>query len=168
MGTRDRTGRQGEAAAIWQLMDFCGQPEPYFDAHPLGDKCPTYDLLVELVNAGDSPPYFLAQVKTSRGRYTDRGAALKVAVPASEVRKMVRCPIPTYLLGVDLAAAGADFVFLASVHGDLAGPVSSIPRRHPLTPTNLRTLWEEVKDYWASLDPARKTSAFPLREAGHG
>jgi len=56
MATRDLIGKRGEAIATARLMDFCGNPEPYFDVHPLGEKCPTFDYLVELVNVGDSVP----------------------------------------------------------------------------------------------------------------
>jgi hypothetical protein len=61
-------------------MDFCGNPDPYFDVHPLGEKCPTFDYLVELVNAGDSVPYFLAQVKSTRQGFTKKGRRLLVQV----------------------------------------------------------------------------------------
>ena len=46
---RDYIGKRGEAIATAALLDFCGNPEPYFDPHFLGEKCPTYDFLVELL-----------------------------------------------------------------------------------------------------------------------
>ncbi len=51
-------------------MDFCGNPDPYFDVHPLGEKCPTFDYLVELVNVSNSVPYFLPQVKSTQKGFT--------------------------------------------------------------------------------------------------
>ena len=48
MATRDLIGKRGEAIVTARLMDFCGNPDPYFDVHPLGEKCPTFDYLVEL------------------------------------------------------------------------------------------------------------------------
>ena len=59
---REYIGKRGEAIATAALLDFCGNQEPYFDPHFLGEKCPTYDFLVELLGAGASPPYFLAQL----------------------------------------------------------------------------------------------------------
>jgi hypothetical protein len=47
MAARDRTGKRGEAIATARLMGFCGNHDPYFDVHPLGEKCPTFDHLVE-------------------------------------------------------------------------------------------------------------------------
>ena len=74
MAAHDLIGKRGESIVIARLMDPCGNPEPYFDPHPLGEKCPTYDFLVELVNAGDSVPYFFVQVKATRGVSRKRSA----------------------------------------------------------------------------------------------
>src|SRR5260370_21130093 len=101
MARRDLIGKRGEAIATARLMNFCGNPEPYFDVHPLGEKCPTFDFLVELVNAGDSVPYFLAQVKSTQKGFTKTSHRLLVPVEAEDVRRMVQCPIPTYLSGID-------------------------------------------------------------------
>src|SRR3954453_6407743 len=92
MATRDLIGKRGEAIATARLMDFCGNPEPYFDVHPLGEKCPTFDCLVELVNAGDSVPCFLAQVNSTQQGFTKRRRRLLVQVDADDVRRMVQCP----------------------------------------------------------------------------
>src|SRR5262245_16650122 len=110
MSARDLIGKRGESIASARLFDFCGNSLPYFDPHPLGEKCPTYDYFVELVNAGKSPPYFLAQVKATKQGLTKGMADLKVAVRAADVEKMIRCPIPTYLIGVDEPAEMAYIV----------------------------------------------------------
>jgi hypothetical protein len=39
-----------------------------------------------------------------------------------------------------------------------------MPSRYPLTPRNLRRLWEEVAAHWNKLDAAEKTSAFGYEE----
>ena len=56
MIAKDLIGKRGETIAREHLLDFCGNPSPYFDPHPLGEKCPTFDFLVELVGAGTSTP----------------------------------------------------------------------------------------------------------------
>jgi hypothetical protein len=139
-------------------MDFCGNPDPSFDVHPLGEKCPTFDYLVELVNAGDSVPYFLTQVKSTQKGFTRKGRRLIVQVDEGDVRRMVRCPFPTYLIGVD---EPNDRAYVVSVHGSIRGAVASMPSRYPLTPRNLRRLWEEVAGYRKKLDAAAKASVFP-------
>lgn len=157
MATGDRIGKRGEAIVIARLMDFCGNPDPYFDVHPLGEKCPTFDYLVELLNVGNSVPYFLAQVKSTRKGFTKTERRLLVQVDAEDVRRMVRCPFPTYLLGVDEPNEKA---YGVSMHGDLNGSIASVPSRYPLNPRNLRRLWEEVADYWKKLDPTARMSEF--------
>lgn len=157
MSVRDLIGKRGESIVSERLLDFCGNDWPYFDPHPLGEKCPTFDYLVELVNAGDSAPYFLAQVKATKKGYSKGKARLKVGVAAADVRTMVRCPIPTYLIGVDEPAGRA---YIVSVHGRRSGPISSVPTRYPLDCANLRKLWDEVKAHWGKLRSSRKTSLF--------
>jgi hypothetical protein len=161
MDVRDLIGKRGEAIACARLMAFGHEGFPYFEAHPLGEKCSTYDFLVELVVAGDSRPYFLAQVKTSTAGARRRRASLKAEVSAEDVRLMARCPIPTYLIGVDVVAEAA---YLAAVHGKSRGRISSIPTSYPLDAGNLRILRGEVFDHWRTLEEAAimKTSAFRL------
>jgi hypothetical protein len=161
MGTRDRIGKRGEAIVTARLMDFCGNPDPYFDVHPLGEKCPTFDFLVELINAGDSVPYFLAQAKSTQKGFTKKGRRLLVQLDEEDVRRMVRCPLPTYLIGVD---EPRDRAYVVSVLGSMSGPVASMPSRYPLTPRNLRRLWQEVTAHWKTLDAAAKASAFLCEE----
>ena len=158
---RDYIGKRGEAIATSDLLNFCGNPEPYFDPHFLGEKCPTYDFLVELLGAGSSPPYFLAQVKATRLGYTKGTLDLKVAIKASDVQKMIRCPIPTYLIGVDEPAAKS---YIVSIHGKLTGRISSIPSAYPLDCKNLKILWDEVVARWKTfgMTAGSKTSAFVI------
>ena len=126
-------------------MDFCSNPLPYFDPHPLGEKCPTFDYLVELIGAGKSTPYFLAQIKATQQGHTKGMINLKVKVKASDVQVMVRCPIPTYLIGIDEPSARA---YIVSIHGKLAKSISSMPTAYPLDSQNPKKLWDEVKTYW--------------------
>jgi len=161
MSARDLIGKRGEQIAMARLMDFCGNPLPYFDPHPLGEKCPTYDFLVELIGSGSSNPYFLAQVKSTKKSVTKGTADLKLKVKARDVQSMTRCPIPTYLIGIDEPAAKA---YIVSVHGALKGGISSIPTSYPLDANNLRILRDEVWTHWQILSQSSKSknSAFTL------
>jgi hypothetical protein len=157
MAVRDLIGKRGESIVSERLLDFCGNDLPFFDPHPLGEKCPTFDYLVELMDAGRSPPYFLASVKATKKGYGKGTVNLQVGVKARDVEAMVKCPVPTYLIGV---AEPAGRAFIVSVHGDLKGAISSIPSKYPLDSTNLPKLWGEVQAYWKTLDLKAKTSAF--------
>jgi hypothetical protein len=84
---------------------------------------------------------------------------LKVKVKAGDVQVMVRCPIPTYLIGIDEPAKQA---YIVSIHGTLAKSISSMPAAYPLDCQNLEKLWNEVRAYWRELGATAmaKTSAF--------
>jgi Domain of unknown function (DUF4365) len=161
MNSRDLAGKRGEFIASERLLDFCGNPLPYFDPHLLGEKFPTYDLIVELTGQNASKPYFLAQVKTTRSGGQKGIAPLKVQLKAQDVRYMIRCPIPTYLIGID---ERAEVAYIVSIHGNLTGGISSIPTTFPLDRGNLKVLRDEVLAYWTKLAPSSKmkSSAFAL------
>ena len=52
---------------------------PYFWPHYLGEKCETFDFLVELVDAGEKTPFFFVQVKSTRKSLT-KGAPPRLRV----------------------------------------------------------------------------------------
>ena len=159
MAVRDLIGKRGESIVVTRLMDFCGRRFPYFDPHPLGEKCPTVDFLVELVDAGRSAPYFLVQAKATQRSSTGGELPLKVRLGRPDVQRMIGCPIPTYLIGVDEQAEAA---YIVSIHGNVKGSISSIPTRYPLNCQNLQSLWDEVRTFWQTLDPSARTSIFAL------
>ena len=95
MAVRDLIGKRGESIVITRLMNFCGKRFPYFDPHPLGEKCPTFDFLVELVNAGRTAPYFLVQTKATKQGSTGRGLHLKVGLSRPDVERMIAGTLAT-------------------------------------------------------------------------
>ena len=160
MGITDFIGGRGEAIAFARLARLCRPDDlPYFWPHYLGQKCPTFDFLVELVAASDRTPFFFAQVKTTRKAFTRRQAPprLRVEVSREDVRKMAAYPAPTYVIGVHEIEERA---FVISVHGDMDESISSITTEHELTPNTLERLWEEVSAFWQARDMTRSSSHF--------
>jgi len=98
---RDYLGKRGESLVASCLLDFCGRRLPYFDPHPLDEKCPIFDYLIELVTDEKSPPYLLASVKSTTKGTTRQTRKRKVALKAKDVQAMGHCPVPTYSIGVD-------------------------------------------------------------------
>jgi len=159
MGKRDFIGNRGQSLAHARLTELCRTNGlPYFDAHFLGDKCPTFDFLVELVGAGERSPYFFVQVKATREGFTQANLPrLKVKVPKSDVRKMVLFRAPTYVVGVDEPGERA---YIIAVYGTMKQSISSMSTQHPLNPTSLKLLWEEVRDYWRGRNMHQGKSCF--------
>jgi hypothetical protein len=132
---------------------------PYFWPHYLGEKCETFDFLVELVDAGEKTPFFFVQVKSTRRRLTraQMPPRLRVEVSEKDVRRMVSYPAPTYVIGVH---EDEERAFIVSVHGNMSDSVSSITTGHELTQATLRRLWEEVREFWQDKDMTRLSSSF--------
>lgn len=161
MGRTDVIGDRGQAIAFARLAHICRADAdlPYFWPHYLGDKCQTFDFLVELVDAGEKTPFFFVQVKATRKEFTKTQSPprLRVEVAENDIRRMVAYPAPTYVVGVHEKEERA---FLISVHGAMAETISSISSAHELTCETLQRLWEEVRTFWQSRDMSRLTSSF--------
>lgn len=160
MGTTDFIGGRGEAIAYARLSRVCRAGDlPYFWPHYLGEKCETFDFLVELVDAGEKTPFFFVQVKATRQEYTKRQTPprLRVGVAEEDVLRMSAFPAPTYLVGVHEADERA---FVVSVHGDMRAAIPSITTDHELTPDTLKRLWDEVREFWQARDMTRPASHF--------
>jgi hypothetical protein len=157
LSRKDHLGRRGENIAFARLAEVCQADDlPYFVPYFLGDKCPLFDAVVELVAAGDKTPYFFAQVKATRAGYNTKGR-LKVEVPKSDVVGMVHYPAPTYVIGIDEKQEKA---YVVAVHAGMDKKISSLNTAHPLNCTTLKELWDEVRDYWKDKDMTQKTSRF--------
>jgi len=161
MRISDFIGGRGEAIAYTRLVRVCRADTdlPYFWPHYLGEKAQTFDFLVELVDAGETTPFFFVQVKTTRKNYTrtQKPPRLRVEVSEEDVRRMVAYPAPTYVIGVHTDEERA---FIISVHGSMREAIPSITTRHELTCETLKRLWDEVLAFWQGRDMARPTSSF--------
>lgn len=160
MGPADFIGGRGEAIASAHLSRVCREGDlPYFWPHFLGEKCETFDFLVELVDAGEKTPFFFVQVKATRKEYTrsQTPPRLRVEVAEKDVRRMSSFPAPTYVVGVHEEDERA---FVVSVHGDMRDTIPSLTTGHELTADTLKRLWDEVREFWQARDMIRPTSHF--------
>src|SRR5207302_9330836 len=123
------------AIAFARLTKLCRTDSdlPYFWPHFLGEKCETFDFLVELVDAGEKTPFFFVQVKTTRKEFTRSQTTprLRVEVSEKDVRRMVAYPAPTYVIGV---------------HGAMSEAIPSITTAHELTCDTLQRLGDEMRE----------------------
>jgi len=119
---REDIGERGQWLFCCLVTELCGRDDPLFRPRFLGDKFPTFDYLVEVV---DHPAnFFFVQVKATTLGYTQDPIRLKIQVPQDDVNRMVACPAPAYVVGIDANATGLGF--LLSVNE---------PRDHIASPT---------------------------------
>lgn len=143
----DELGKRGEALFYVTITRFYGRERPLFRLQFLGDKWPTLDFFVELVDAGDSTPYFFAQVKATRkGRL--RNGRLRVEVERDDMRRLALYPAPTYVVGIDEISEEG---YILSANGESANSLASLPTDFPINKTNQELLWEEVKQFWTRI-----------------
>ena len=161
MGITDYLGGRGEAIAFARLTKICRADAdlPYFWPHFLGEKCETFDFLVELIDAGDKTPFFFVQVKSTRKEFTKTQTPprLRVEVSQKDVRRMVAYPAPTYVVGVH---EDEERAFIVSVHGTMSQAIGSITTEHELTNTTLKRLWDEVREFWQRHEMVQPMSSF--------
>jgi hypothetical protein len=161
MEIADVIGGRGEAIAFARLARVCRTDAdlPYFWPHYLGEKCETFDFLVELVGAGERTPFFFVQVKSTRKEFTKTQTPprLRVEVSEQDVRRMVAFPAPTYVVGVH---EDEERAFIISIHGTMSESIPSITTAHELTCDTLRRLWDEVREYWRDREMSRSASFF--------
>lgn len=142
--SQDDIGERGQWILGLVMTEFCGRQEPIFRPRFLGDKHPTFDYMIELV---DHPQYyFFVQVKATTQGYTKKDHRLKVQVSQKDVDLMVACPAPSYVVGIDTEANKG---FLLSVN-EPRGRVASLITDFQIDCAVLADLADEVRDYWSS------------------
>lgn len=155
---REVTGFRGEKIAELCLTEYLPFAKPLFRPAFLGDKWPAIDLHVELEGISGKRPYFLVQTKSTALRLMSNDRSLRISSTAADVRALLGIPGPTYILGVHEPSRR---VFAKSVHAGVAPrAITRIELAHELTPTNLRRLYNEVRDYWRSTTHKPSTSVF--------
>ena len=129
--TSDQIGRHAELIAAELLSRPVGPPfrRPLLRVVFLGDKYPTADLLVDVLDPSDNSCGFcFVQVKGTTGG-SATAARMKVDVPVDRFNRLCRLPAPAYLLAVDLFARDA---YLTAAYRARATAVSSVTKKFPV------------------------------------
>lgn len=152
---KDDIGERGQWLFSLLITDLCGRDDPYFRPRFLGDKFPTFDYIVELV---DHPAYFFfAQVKGTTRGYTKNPTRLQIQVSQTDIDRMVECPAPTYVVGIDVSTIGLGFLLSVNEARD---HVASLTTQFKIDCTVLQGLHDEVYAYWSSRDMKLTASRF--------
>jgi hypothetical protein len=157
--TNDQIGRLAELIAATDLSRAVKgrYRRPLFRATPLGDKYPTVDFLVDVLGPREeSLAFFFVQVKGTAS--APASGRLPVDVSQDRFNRLVRLPVPTYLIGVDVIAETA---YLVAAHRRRRDPVASITRDYALRTDAVRIqLYEEVLAFWKVARPVLQPTRF--------
>lgn len=139
------------------LTQTCpGRLLPFFQVKFLGDKFPTLDFFVELVDAGTITAFFFVQVKTTRQGYT-KNNRLKVQVSREDMQRLASYPAPTYIMGIDY---DQEVGYVVAVNANNPSSMASLATKYPLNCATLQLLWNEVRDFWNQHNVRLMKSAF--------
>lgn len=151
---REDIGERGEWLFRILMTELCGRVDPFFRPRFLGEKYPTFDFIIEVV---DEPSYFFfVQVKSTTLGYTQKEKRLRVKVSQEDVDRMVAVPAPTYVVGVDTDQGVG---YLVSVN-EPRRQVASLTTRFKIDCNLLKSLRDEVVEFWSSRSMVLKASRF--------
>lgn len=152
---KEVTGFRGEKILELCLTDYKEFAEPLFRPGFLGDKWPSIDFYVELQAVSKRKPYFFAQAKATTAKLSQN---VSISAKKKDIERLLQIPGPTYLFGIHEPSGR---VFVRSVHaGTPVKAITRIPLSHELTRKKLRTLHDEVREFWANDDYKPKFSIF--------
>ena len=152
--TGDDIGNRAQWIFNLLITEMPARAVPYFRPYFLGDKYPTFDCIVHLV---DHEGYFIfAQVKGTAEGYTKKENKLLIHLSEPDVDRMVSSPIPAYFFGVDILK---ECGFVLSIN-ERRDHISSMCTTNQLDASNLVRLYDEVRGYWSSRDMVLKDSIF--------
>jgi hypothetical protein len=146
--SQDQIGDLGELLAAAALSRPVGGRfnRPLFRATALGGKYPTADFLVDLLAPnGSASGFFLAQIKATAAE-TDSRKRLPITIPIRKFNALVRLPVPTFLIGVDLRSERS---YLVAAARKRQRPVSGAAKVYCLSDDSVRIdLYKEVQSFW--------------------
>ena len=152
---REDIGERGQWLLSLLITDLCGRDNPFVRPRFLGDKYPTFAYIVEVV---DQPSYFFfVQIKGTTPGYTAEEHRLRVQVTQDDIDRMVACPAPTYVVGIDVNAIGVGFLLSVNEPRD---HVASLTTRFRIDCGVLEQLRDEVIEFWSSRNMTLTGSRF--------
>ncbi len=80
-------------------------------------------------------------------------------MPGYDVKRFSSVPAPTYLVGID---EEKEVAYVLAILEGMKSTIPSLPTAFPLDRANLRTLYQEVRQFWAERDMKRRKSAFSV------
>jgi hypothetical protein len=139
-------GKRGESIFSTIISRYVDPVGFLLDPTFLGEKFPTADFYVHLLNYNTKKAFFFASVKTTTLGYTADNTKLKITIDKAEPTELIKYQIPVYLFGIDENKELGYFV--CANHLDINKNLNGIPIMFPVNAINIALLWKEVANYW--------------------
>src|SRR5690349_22477887 len=94
-------GKRGESIFSTLISRYVDPVGFLLDPTFLGDKFPTVDFYVHLLNYSHKKAFFFASVKTTTLGYNADNTKLKITVEKEELAELIKYQLPVYLFGID-------------------------------------------------------------------
>ena len=150
----NKIGKRGESIFATIISRNIATRGFLFDPTFLGDKFPTVDFHVGLLEYPHKG-FFYASVKTTTLGYYSGGDRLKITIDKEEIAQLNRYILPVYIFGIDEVQEKGFFISANEL--DSSVNINGILTKYPVDSQNIGLLWKEVADYW---DYTRKTTKF--------
>lgn len=154
----NQIGKRGEnifATIISRYIDPIGfMLDPTF----LGEKFPTVDFYVELLNYPDKKGFFFASVKTTTLGYYAQNKRLNINVDKTAIAELQKFRVPVYLFGIDEKSEKGYVVCANSL--DNQQNLNGFPTNHPINTKHIQLLWKEVANYWDNSNEITKFASY--------
>src|SRR3954462_1465188 len=122
-------GKRGESIFSTLISRYVDPVGFLLDPTFLGDKFPTVDFYVHLLNYNHKKAFFFASVKTTTLGYTADNSKLKIVVDKAELTELLKYSVPVYLFGIDEKEDRGYFV--CANHLNANDNLNGIPTRFP-------------------------------------
>ena len=139
-------GKRGESIFSTIISRYVDPFDSLLDPTFLGEKFPTVDFYMHLLNYNTKKVFFFASVKTTTLWYTADNTKLKIAVDKAELAELIKYPVPVYLFGIDENKELG--YFICANRWDANNNLNGISTRFPVNALNIDLLWKEVANYW--------------------
>jgi hypothetical protein len=162
MTRQDQIGHRGENLFAVMITKQCLGRAWFFEVK-LGEKYPTIDFHVDLLEPTVEKAYCFVQVKATDKGYSGTGVDRKINVRVSkkDVQKLRKMPAPTYVVGIDVSKPMGQGYIMA-IDRLVTKGINGLPTKYPLDCRALKTLWNEVDTYWKAKDMLMAKSAFSV------
>jgi hypothetical protein len=139
-------GKRGENIFSTIISRYVPTAGFMLDPTFLGEKFPSVDFHVDLLNYPHKKGFFFASVKTTTRGYNADQSRLKITVDKDEIAELNKFPVPVYLFGIDENEETGFFLNANSL--DNTHNLNGIPVDYPVNLDNIERLWKEVANYW--------------------